>query len=153
MLIYKAFKYRIYPNKEQERALAVQFGCARFVYNWGLAARKAHYEEHGKGLSFNDACYTLTLIKRFIPWLRESNAQVLQQALKDLDRAYKNFFDGRSGHPKFKSKYDEQSRIGPGNPTPKGWIVRNIGPGMRLVREPGRVKKLWAWLISWARKG
>jgi putative transposase len=42
MLVKKAFKYRIYPNQEQRAQLAVQFGHARFVYNWGLALRKAH---------------------------------------------------------------------------------------------------------------
>ncbi|MBE9507764.1 MAG: helix-turn-helix domain-containing protein, partial [Chloroflexi bacterium] len=47
MLIRKAFKYRIYPNRKQQAQLAVQFGHARFVYNWGLALRKAHYKETG----------------------------------------------------------------------------------------------------------
>lgn len=109
MIIKKSFKYRIYPTQEQQAALAIQFGCARFVYNWGLATRKAHYTEHGKGLSWFDTIYMLVTIKRFVPWLREANAQVLQQSLKDLDQAFKNFFEGRTEHPKFKNKFYSQS--------------------------------------------
>lgn len=109
MLIRKAYKYRIYPNKEQEQALAFQFGCARFVYNWGLAARKAHYEEHGKGINYYDTCYMLTTVKKFVPWLREASNQALKQSLMDLDRAYTNFFKGLACYPKFKSKNDQQS--------------------------------------------
>ena len=41
----RAFRYRLYPNQEQQQALAVQFGQARFVYNWGLATGKDHYKE------------------------------------------------------------------------------------------------------------
>ncbi|GIK38122.1 MAG: transposase [Chloroflexota bacterium] len=136
MLIQKAFKYRIYPNQAQKAALAVQFGHARFVYNFGLAACKAHYFEYGRGLNYNDTAYMLTVIKRFVPWLKEADSQVLQQSLKDLDRAYANYFeqarkgtlsqpqpdqsrrplggklrkDGMPlGYPRFKSKDDEQS--------------------------------------------
>jgi putative transposase len=129
MRVQKAFRYRIYPNQVQQAALAVQFGHARFVYNFGLAARKAHYFEHGKGINYNDTAYMLTVIKRFVPWLKKADSQVLQQALRDLDRAYANYFkkakqgtlpkpqpgqkprkDGMPlGYPRFKSKYDEQS--------------------------------------------
>lgn len=129
MVIQKAFKFRIYPNQEQQAALAVQFGHARFVYNMALTARKSHYFEHGKGLNYNDTAYMLTIIKQFVPWLKEADSQVLQQSLKDLDRAYINYFemvkngmlpkpqpgqkprkDGMPlGYPTFKSKYDDQS--------------------------------------------
>lgn len=129
MLIQKAFKYRIYPNLAQQAALAVQFGHSRFVYNFGLAARKAHFFEHGQGLNYHDTAFMLKIIKRFVPWLKEADSQVLQQSLMDLDRAYANFFrkakegtlpksqpgqkprkDGMPlGYPRFKSKYDEQS--------------------------------------------
>lgn len=51
----------------------------------------------------------LTSIKRFVPWLKEADSQVLQQKLKDVDRAYKNFFNGQSEYPKFKSKHQTQS--------------------------------------------
>ena len=51
-MLRRAYRYRAYPNKTQEAALTVQFGHARFVYNWGLATRKDYYREHGKGLGY-----------------------------------------------------------------------------------------------------
>jgi putative transposase len=111
MLIKKAFKYRIYPNKEQRRSLGIQFGHARFIYNWGLALRKTHYKQTGRGLSYFDCNVRLTELKRQAEyaWLREADSQVLQQKLKDLDRAYVNFFEGRANYPTFKSKRSKQS--------------------------------------------
>ena len=108
-IIKKAYKYRIYPTIEQQAALAIQFGHARFVYNFGLAARKAHFEEHSQGLNYNDTAYMLTVIKPFVPWLKEADSQVLQQSLGDLDRAFVNFFEGRAEYPKFKNKFHAQS--------------------------------------------
>lgn len=109
MLIRKAFKYRIYPNQKQQAALSVQFGCARFVYNFGHAARKDYYEQHGKGLSYSDTTYMLKVIKPLLPWLKKADSQVLQQSLKDLDRAYANFFKGLAKYPRFNSKHHRQS--------------------------------------------
>lgn len=129
MLKRKAFKYRISPNQEQQSALAVQFGCSRFVYNAALSQRKAHFFEHGQGLGYNDTAYMLKVIKPLLPWLKEADSQVLQQSLKDLDRAYQNYFrmvkegtlprpkpgqnprkDGMPpGYPKYHSKHDIQS--------------------------------------------
>ena len=105
----RAFKYRIYPTQEQQAALDIQFGHSRFVYNAALVARKAAYKETGKGANYNDTAWLLTLWKGGLPWLKEADSQVLQQKLRDLDRAYKNFFEGRAGYPTFKSKHDKQS--------------------------------------------
>jgi putative transposase len=109
--IKKAFKYRIYPNQEQEAALSIQFGHSRFVYNAALAARKAAYTETGKGINYNDTAQMLFFWKNIPPlvWLQEADSQVLQQKLKDLDRAYQNFFAGRAEYPQFKSKHQPQS--------------------------------------------
>lgn len=111
MIVRRAFRYRIYPNTEQQHLLAVQFGHARFVYNWGLRTRKEHYTEHGKGLSYYDTTELLKDLKRDPEhaWLKDADSQVLQQKLKDLDRAYKNFFEKRAKYPRFKSKRDTQS--------------------------------------------
>jgi putative transposase len=111
MLINKAFKYRIYPNKEQQRRLAVQFGHARFVYNWGLTWRKTHYRQTGQSSSYFDCNVRLTELKRQseYAWLKEADSQVLQQKLKDLDRAYINFFEQRANYPTFKSKRSKQA--------------------------------------------
>ncbi len=109
MLVKKSFKFRLYPTQAEQTALAIQFGHARFVFNMALAARKAYYVEHGKGLTYNDTTYMLTVIKGFVPWLKEAHSQVLQQSLKDLDSAFVNFFKGRAEHPKFKNKFHAQS--------------------------------------------
>lgn len=111
MLIKKAYKFRIYPNREQKDALAVQFGHARFVYNWGLNLRRTNYKQTGKGLSYTDTANALVLLKREDEhkWLKQADSQALQQKLKDLDRAYSNFFKKRSGYPNFKSRRGKQS--------------------------------------------
>ena len=111
MLIKKAFRFRVYPNQDQRRELAVQFGHARFVYNWGLGLRKSHYQETGKGLSYYDCNYRLTELKGQpeYAWLNQADSQVLQQKLRDLNQAYVNFFEGRANYPRFKSKKSKQS--------------------------------------------
>lgn len=108
--VYRAFRYRIYPNRAQQQTLAVQFGHARFVYNWGLATRKAHYHEHGKGLGYYELKRQLTQLKHTpaFEWLQEADSQVLQAKLEDLDHAYRNFFEKRAGYPRFKARKHEQ---------------------------------------------
>jgi transposase len=107
---HRAFRYRIYPTIEQQVALAIQFGHARFVYNWGLAKRKQHYQQHGKGISFYELKRQLTKLKHTpeFEWLREADSQVLQAKLEDLDRAYQNFFEKRARYPQFKARKHEQ---------------------------------------------
>ena len=109
-MIRKAFKYCLYPTEEQKDKLAVQFGCSRFVYNHYRAAREGYYYDTGTSLNYNDCAADLAdILKVDYPWLKEATAQVLQQALMDLDRAYKNFFDGRADYPTFRRKFDKQS--------------------------------------------
>ncbi len=98
MKIRRAYKYRIYPNKQQQQQLAVQFGHARFIFNYGLDARKKAFKETGKGLSYTATALLLPKLKQDLPWLKEADSQVLQQKLKDLDTAYVNFFQGRTGY-------------------------------------------------------
>jgi len=115
MLIRKAYRYRLYPNSEQEQDFAQNFGQARFVYNHFLAERqefyKAHKTEKKKGLTYEDNANALKKMKKdpqFV-WLKIGHSQVLQQSLKDLDQAYQNFFAGRVKFPKFHKKSDKQS--------------------------------------------
>lgn len=111
MLIRKSFHYRLYPNTEQQKKLAVQFGHARFVWNWGLNLRKTTNQETGQRLSYNQLAGKLVELKNTpeADWLKDADSQILQQKLQDLDRAYTNFFTKRSKFPRFKSKRDEQS--------------------------------------------
>src|SRR6266511_4690550 len=111
MIIRKAFRYRISPTAKQEQALAVQFGHARFVWNWALAWRKAAYKETGKGIGYCELKRWATALKYQpeMEWLKEADSQVLQAKIQDLERAYKNFFEKRARFPRFKSKRDGQS--------------------------------------------
>lgn len=111
MKINKADKYRIYPNKQQQEILEKHFGCCRFVYNHFLRQRIDHYTEHGKGLSYYDNARALTHLKRQegYEWLKEVNSQSLQQSLKTLDTAYKNFFRRQAKFPRFKKRRSRQS--------------------------------------------
>lgn len=110
MLIRKAFKFRAYPNIKQQAELARQFGAARFVYNHYRAVREGYYIDTGTGLNYNDCQNDLTQqLKVEFPWLKEADSQALQASIKDLDRAYVNFFEGRSDYPNFHSKHDKQS--------------------------------------------
>jgi len=111
VLVRKAYKFRIYPNKAQQVALAVQFGHARFVYNRFLFVRQKYYQQTGEGLDYRQTAGMLTEMKRDAEyeWLREADSQVLQQALKDLERAYQNFFEKRAGYPRYKRKASKQS--------------------------------------------
>jgi len=115
MIFHQAYKFRLYPNAEQRQALDRQFGCTRFVYNYFLRQRMDYYAVHKgekkQGLNYQDTARMLTVLKHQpeFAWLQEVNSQSLQVALRDLDTAYKNFFEGRAKFPKFKSRRDRQS--------------------------------------------
>jgi len=115
VLVNKAFKFRIYPTPEQEKILSQQFGASRFVYNYFLRQRidyyAAHHGEKKRGLNYHDTAKMLTELKRLpeYAWLNEANSQALQAALRNLDTAYRNFFEQRAEFPKFKSKRNKQS--------------------------------------------
>ena len=101
----KAYKYRIYPNKEQELYFAKTFGCTRFIYNQMLADRIKSYKEN-KDLDIKQIKYpTPAQYKKEYEWLKEVDSLALANAQINLDKAYKNFFRDKSvGFPKFKSK-------------------------------------------------
>ncbi|MFL5663052.1 MAG: RNA-guided endonuclease TnpB family protein [Ktedonobacteraceae bacterium] len=107
----KAFKYRFYPSDEQKRILAQTFGCCRYVYNWALRQRTDAYYQRGERLSYEDTAQRLVLLKKQEEtlWLNEASSVSLQQALRHLDKAFRNFFDGRADYPTFKKKRNQQS--------------------------------------------
>lgn len=101
-----AYNFRLYPNREDQVLLSKHFGSVRFVYNTMLKFRKFFYEKFGESPSYNELSYALTHLKKLeeYSWLNEVNSQTLQAVLRDLDRAYKNFYEKRASFPKFKSK-------------------------------------------------
>lgn len=106
----KAYKYRMYPNKEQEILINKNIGCTRFVFNHYLSERIDNYKEAQKSLNYSDNANNLKQLKKEYEWLKEVESTSLQQTLRDLDQAYKNFFrrvkqgGDKAGFPKFKSK-------------------------------------------------
>ena len=105
----KSFKFRIYPNKEQEERILNIFGCCRYVYNYYLDTRILIYKSFGLCFNFYDCCKDLTKLKKDKEWLSNADATSLQFALKSLDDTYQNFFNsvkngGSFGFPKFKSR-------------------------------------------------
>jgi len=111
MKINKAYKFRIYPNKEQAQILERHLGCARFVYNYFLRQRIDYYAQTGKTLNYHNNALALTQLKKQpeFEWLADVNSQALQQALRNLDIAYHNFFNKKAKFPSFKKKHNSQS--------------------------------------------
>ena len=103
----KAYKFRFYPTKTQLTILNCTFGCVRYVYNHFLGLKQELYNKEKKSMSYNQCSKALTVLKQEKEWLKDVDKFSLQNSLKDLDKAYKNFFSG-SGYPKFKSKKDNR---------------------------------------------
>lgn len=104
MLVNKAYKFRIYPNKKQETLIAKTMGCSRFVFNHFLAKWNHAYEETGKGLTYNSCSSQLTQLKKELVWLNEVDSIALQSSLKHLADSYSRFFKKQNKAPRFKSK-------------------------------------------------
>ena len=103
----KGNEFRLYPKRWQEGLLARNFGCVRWVYNRFLEEKIKVYKETGKSLSYCKCSKMLTVLKtqEDTVWLAEADSTALQHSLRDLDRAYQNFFRAKSiGFPKFKKK-------------------------------------------------
>lgn len=106
----KAYKFRIYPNQQQEELIQKTFGCSRFVYNYYLAKRIELYKTNKSTISCYDCFKDLKNTKHEFNWLKEVDITALRSSLNNLDNAYKNFFrrvksgDSKVGFPKFKSK-------------------------------------------------
>jgi putative transposase len=111
MIVKRAFRYRLKPDSEQIASFLRFAGARRFVFNRGLEQRTKAYQKEGKSISYFEQNIELTRLKEHpeTAWLKEIHSQVLQQGLKDLDRAFQNFFrrvrkGEKPGHPKFKKR-------------------------------------------------
>ena len=107
----KSYKYKLKPSEEQIVLLNKHFGSIRFVYNHFLNERKYEYETNKNTINYYDNAKSLTELKKLddYNWLNEINSQSLQDSLKNLETAYKNFFRFKKGFPKFKSKHSRNS--------------------------------------------
>src|SRR6478736_2147164 len=95
---------------EQAVVLARTFGSARFVYNWALRLRTDAYYERQERVSYADTSAALTTLKQQpeTTWLNAVSSVPPQQALRHLDRAFRNFFEGHAKYPKFHKKHEVQ---------------------------------------------
>jgi len=109
--VEKGYKFRIYPNKNQQKQLEIMFGCARFVYNYFLAKSEEDYKRGNKLSSTYDNQKLLTSMKKNpeFSFLKLSDSQSLNQALANLGTAYDRFFKKIADRPRFKKKGYDQS--------------------------------------------
>lgn len=122
--VHRAYKFRFYPNPEQEENLIRTWGCVRVVYNKALELRKTAWYKHQEKTSYADTSTALTEWKKTddLSFLREVSSVPLQQALRNLQTAFSNFWSKRAKHPRFKSL--KKSRLGL-NYTKAGISFRN----------------------------
>lgn len=130
--MYKAYKFRIYPNTEQQIALAKAFGCCRWYWNYTLNLSQETYKTTGKGLSRGYIQGLLPQLKKEYPWLTDAYSQCLQVVALNLSTAYKNFFEKRARLPRFKSKHGRQSISYPQN-------VKLEGDYIKLDKKIGKI--------------
>ena len=108
MKIYKAYKFRLYPNKEQQELINKTLGCTRFVYNTMLYEKEKLYKENKITKSKKECIKELPFLKQTYPWLMEVDVMALRTTIFDLETAFKNFY--RTKHyPKYKDKYSKNS--------------------------------------------
>jgi len=111
MKIHRAYKVEIDPNNRQRTSLLRHAGCARWAYNWALNRKIENYKATGKSPGAMALHRELNILKKTdVPWMYEVSKAAPQEALRDLDRAYQNFFrrckgkDAHKGFPRFKSR-------------------------------------------------
>jgi len=117
-VVEKAYVFRLYPTSSQANQINKTMGCVRFVYNYFLDKRITSYKENKENLGYKKCSALLTKLKQdkeYI-WLQEVDKFALQNSLKDLDKAYANFFRERAkgntkqGFPKYKSKHKTRQK-------------------------------------------
>lgn len=111
MAIDCTYRYRCYPTAEQADLLRRTFGCARVVYNRALAFRREawHSKKESVGLYQTDLLLTQWKKEPAFCWMSEVSCVPLQQALRQLDKAYRSFFRRTARHPRFRTKHGRQS--------------------------------------------
>ena len=138
------FKFRIYPNKTQQELINRTLGCCRFVYNHFLAIRRDEWTANHKSVNYNQTSAMLTDLKRYeeYNWLKQTDSMALQESLRDLDRAYENFFAKRSRYPRFKSKHSHS----------QSYRTRNHRNGIRIIDNRIKLPKIGTVKIKQSRE-
>jgi putative transposase len=135
----RAYRFRLYPGREQEKLFDRTFGCCRFVYNRMLADKKAMYEETGKTKRLTPAGY-----KKDFPWLKEVDSLALANVQLHLEAAFARFFEpGKNRYPRFKSKHRSRksytTNVVNGNITLEDGRLRLPKAGSVRIRQHRRI--------------
>ena len=156
----QAFKYELIPTGEQLRNMRRFAGSCRFVFNKALALQTANYEAGNKFIRYVGMANLLPAWKSEFPWLKESPSQALQHSLKNLDRAFTNFFEKRTYYPHFKKRgYGDSVRFPQGFKLdqtndrvflPKlGWVrYRNSREVLGVVKNFTVSNRSGKWFVS-----
>jgi len=112
-IVRRVYRFRLEPTSTQDEGFRRYAGARRWVWNWALQQKRAHYHATGKGLSEKELSARLTALKADpdTAWLREMDSQLLQQVLADLKKAFTSFFEKRAKFPRFKSKRRDTARF------------------------------------------
>ena len=137
-LVKVRYTYRFYPTDAQAQELSRVLGHTRFVYNWALRMRTDAWA-NGEKVNYNQSSAALTVLKKTeeFKWLNEVSCVPLQQALRNLQTAFGNFFAGRAKYPRFKSKRDRQAA----EYTTSAFKYSN---GVLSLAKIGRLKVRWS---------
>ena len=134
----KGYRFRIYPDREQETLIRKTFGCVRYVYNYYLGKRQALYKTEKKTMNFKACSGDLTKLKKELVWLKEPDSIALQSSLENLQEAYDHCFDARKrgdarwGLPVFKSKRDSY----------QSYTTKNVNGNIRVLDKQIKLPKL-----------
>lgn len=139
--VKRAFKFRFYPTPEQEKELLHTWGCVRLVYNKALNMRHTAWYKNQERVNYSQTSAALTQWKKQddLSFLKEVAAVPLQQCLRNLQAAFTNFFEKRTGYPKFKSR--KNSRLGL---TYSGSAFRFKGDDLYIARLKEPLNIVWS---------
>ena len=132
MVKHRAYKFRLYPNKEQEILINKTIGCSRFVFNYFLNLWNEEYKKTGKGLTYNKCATMIPALKKSeeYSWLKEVDSIALQSSVKNLEDSFNRFFKKQNKAPRFKSKK---------NPT-QSYITKNTNNDTSIQIQGSRIK-------------
>ena len=142
MVIRKANTYRLYPTPEQAQQMAQIAGSCRYLFNLALEQRRDWWKP-GRTFNFASQCREVTMLRAEVDWLKAAPVHTLQQALKDLDRAYQNWWAGRADYPTPRKKgLNDSFRF----PDPVSIKVERTGNSSGRIKLP---KLGWVRLRGW----
>jgi putative transposase len=140
--MFRGYKFRLYPTAEQEATVRQFAGVCRLVYNLALECRTTFWREHirntGKPITMFSQCRELTQLRAEYDWIAAVPRVALEAALKDLDTAFKNFFEGRAEYPRPRRKGERDA-----------FLVR--GPELRTQRINTRWSRVWIPKLGWVK--